>query len=37
MSKHIKFISLVLIALVLVMFISGPAAAKVLRWKMTTS
>ena len=37
MLKHIRFISLVLVALVLVMFISGPAAAKVLKWKMTTS
>ena len=37
MSKHIRFISLLVTVLALVVFVTGPASAKVLRWKMTTS
>jgi TRAP-type mannitol/chloroaromatic compound transport system substrate-binding protein len=37
MSKHIRIISLMITLLTLVMFTAGPAAAKTLRWKMTTS
>ena len=37
MLKHIRFISLLVTVLAWVVFVAGPASAKVLRWKMTTS
>ena len=37
MSKHIRLVSLLAVAFALVMLITGPSSAKVLRWKMTTS
>ena len=37
MSKHVRFITFVVVALALAMLIAGPATAKVLRWRMTTS
>ncbi len=37
MSKQVKLFSFVVVAAALLMLIAGPADAKVLRWKMTTS
>ena len=37
MSKHTRIISLLMVGFASVMFIAGPATAKVLKWKMTTS